>query len=176
MLRKEVGGGGRSLCLLDATCLDYKRSETISRFSQKRSTTFTCVRSLRHVHSSFLKFVCMLIDSNKIPKILKNRVQTSNVYRNVKILKDCMIYTYVHSCSYGSEDSHKQNRLACFRNQPFHVILEFLSSNQKKFLLPKKLSFQSILKVYCNFFFYKLIFNITCIDEMIARKFFPSLI
>lgn len=84
-----------------------------------------------------------------------------------------MIYTYVHSCSYGSEDSHKQNRLACFRNQPFHVILEFLSSNQKKFLLPKKLSFQSILKVYCKFFFYKLIFNITCIDEMIARKLFP---
>lgn len=98
------------------------------------------------------------------------------MYRNVKILKDCMIYTYVHSCSYGSEDSHKQNRLACFRNQPFHVILEFLSSNPKKFLLPKKLSFQSILKVYCNFFFYKLIFNITCIDKMIARTFIPFLL
>lgn len=87
-----------------------------------------------------------------------------------------MIYTYVHSCSYGSEDSHKQNRLAFFRNQPFYVKLDFLSSNQKKFLLPKKLSFQSILKVYCNFFFYKLIFNITCIDEMIARTFIPFLL
>lgn len=152
-MRKEVRGGGAGPFVSLMLRAWFIRSETSSRFIQKRSTTFTCVRSLRHVHSSFFKFVCMLIDSNKIPKILKNRVQTSNVYRNVKILKDCMIYPYVHSCSYGSEDSHKQNRLACFRNQPFHVILEFLSSNQKKFHLPKKLSFQSILKVYCIFFF-----------------------
>lgn len=68
----------------------------------------------------------------------------------------------MHSCHYGSDKSHKRNLVACFRNKPLK--LEFLSST-------KKVLFQCILKVYCNIFD-KLIFDITCIDKIIARKFF----